>query len=122
MNKITPRKKLIKKLDTVFSLYIRKRDKRCVICGTKDNLTCGHLITRAKYSVRWDEDNAFAQCTSCNMKHEYYPEIFTQWFIKTHRLSTYTKLIERSNKIRKFTNEDLIELCADYALKVELLN
>ena len=108
------RKKLIKKLDTVFSIFIRKRDKKCVICGTKERLTNGHLITRSKYSVRWSVVNCHCQCIGCNMLHEYQPERFTLWFIKKFGESVYTKLVLDSNKIRKFSNSDLETLIEQY--------
>ena len=68
---------LTKKLDTVFSLYIRQRDSdengngKCCTCPhfahykTMDN---GHGVTRGDRSTRWDERNAMLQCKRCNMR------------------------------------------------------
>ena len=70
------RSKLIKKLDTVFSQYVRlsNADDRgyctCVTCGKKGqmedrrNNQAGHFISRANYSTRWDERNVKPQSRS----------------------------------------------------------
>jgi len=62
---------LKKKLDTLFSLYIRGRDKGkpCITCGKPwaDNFQCGHFISRRHFNTRWDERNASSQCPGCNM-------------------------------------------------------
>ena len=76
------RQKAVAYADKWMSQYIRLRDKRCYICGSRENLQCGHLITRSKYSTRWDESNCRAQCRSCNLRHEYQPEIFTSLWIQ----------------------------------------
>lgn len=65
------RKTLVRALDKAFSEYIRARDGKCVTCGSKSNLTCGHLFSRVSYSTRWNPKNAFCQCWACNFKHEY---------------------------------------------------
>lgn len=96
MRKIT-RKGLVKALDTVVSLIVRLRDKRCVVCGSKEDLTCGHLITRSKYKVRWNLKNCHAQCRGCNLSHEYNPHPFTQWFISVFGFQDYKDLIRESN-------------------------
>lgn len=105
--KKSQRKKLVKRLDKVFSLFIRKRDGHCVICGKTERLTAGHLITRAKYSVRWDERNVFCQCAGCNLTHEHNSHIFTDWYIRKFGLNAYQNLILESNQTKKFSDLDL---------------
>ena len=66
--------KLIKKLDVVFSEYIRKKDSangkaKCVTCGKVDEwkkMQAGHFMSRTKYATRWDEENVQVQCVRCN--------------------------------------------------------
>ena len=62
---------LKKKLDIVFSKYIRLRDKGkpCVTSGRvwEDTFQCGHFVSRKWYSVRWDERNAHGQSAAANM-------------------------------------------------------
>ena len=66
--------KIIKKLDVVFSEYIRRRysvngKSTCVTCGKTDEwkkMQAGHFISRTKYATRWDEENVQVQCLKCN--------------------------------------------------------
>ena len=69
----TTRKGWIRRLDKLVSEIVKLRDVKCIVCGTTQKITCGHLFTRAAYSTRWDLDNTFAQCLSCNFRHEYDP-------------------------------------------------
>jgi hypothetical protein len=64
------------KADRYFSEYIRLRDSVggvavCCTCGSRvSEFDCGHFITRAQEATRYDEQNAHAQCLSCNrFKH-----------------------------------------------------
>lgn len=69
------RKGLVKKLDKVFSIYIRTRFAKneiaeCVTCGKKDhwkNLQAGHFMSRKNYSTRWHPTNVQVQCSKCNV-------------------------------------------------------
>ncbi len=116
------RKKLIKKLDKIFSEYIRLRDGyKCVLCGSRTNVQAGHLITRNKYSTRWNEENVFAQCKSCNYRHEYQPEIYTSWYIEKFGEKKYLDLVKRSNVIVKYKNYDLETMIEHYKQKIEKL-
>ena len=69
--------KLKKKLDKLFSEYIRKRDSdykgncKCISCG-KDapafggSIHAGHLFSRRYLATRFDEKNVNSQCAYCN--------------------------------------------------------
>jgi len=68
--------KLKKKLDTIFSQYIRLRDSdingyvQCISCGNTyhwKKAQNGHYVSRSVLALRFDEENCFAQCVSCNM-------------------------------------------------------
>ena len=54
---------------SMFSLYIRKRDKRCVTCGSTDRLQCSHVERSVRQATRFMEGNAFAQCARCHVFH-----------------------------------------------------
>lgn len=62
---------LKKKLDKVFSLFIRRRDRFvCFTChkaGDMKSIQCGHYISRTFTATRWDEVNCHAQCVACNV-------------------------------------------------------
>jgi len=107
MSKMGTRKRLIQELDKETSRIVRKRDGACVLCHKRESLQCGHLITRSKYSVRWDLGNCFCQCSGCNLRHEHQPEHFTNWFIQKFGADAYSDLVARSNKIHKWTEWDL---------------
>lgn len=113
------RKTLIKKLDAIVSQYVRMRDKKCICCGTTENLTCGHLFSRVSYSTRWEEMNVHAQCTGCNLKHEYNPHIMTIAFIKKYGQERYEKLLELHVKPKKFKDADLQELIQYYQFLIK---
>lgn len=68
---------LVRKLDKVFSLFIRLRDSaaynyqyfRCISCGQIkpfDQMDCGHFISRTHQATRFDEENAHGECRFCN--------------------------------------------------------
>jgi len=125
--KRTERQKAITAADKAFSEYIRERDKYlCYTCGLRGRekdgiMQCGHLITRAKYSVRWNPINAQCQCKSCNMRHEFQPEIFTDKWIEENGKEAYHDLVRESNGIRKFKTADLLEMAGMYrTAKAEL--
>ena len=73
MAKKLTRSKLVKKLDAVFSQYIRLKDAdefgnaTCFTCGKVDHwkkLQNGHFQSRKHYATRWDEMNCQVQCVS----------------------------------------------------------
>jgi hypothetical protein len=69
--------KLKKKLDKLFSEYIRKRDSdwkgncKCISCNKEapafgGSTHAGHLFSRRYMATRWDEKNVNSQCAYCN--------------------------------------------------------
>lgn len=118
------RKKLVNKLDKVFELYIRHRDKwTCFTCGVclPDNVTdmhAGHLISRKQYSTRWNENNVFAQCKNCNFTHVWRPHIYTDIYIQRFGADKYHELVQMSHQVIKASNNALEMLCLDYQCKL----
>jgi hypothetical protein len=74
----TTRKGWVRKLDKLVKEIVIKRDGKCIVCGTTQNLTPGHLFSRVAYSTRWDLDNVYAQCLNCNFRHESDPYPMTE--------------------------------------------
>ena len=70
--KLKSLKSLKAKLDKVFSEYVRDRDclpngvGTCITCGKQRHLQAGHFIRRQHLATRWEPDNVFGQCASCN--------------------------------------------------------
>lgn len=71
-----------KELDTIFSIFIRLRDKgQCYTCPKKDDykrMQNGHFSPRQYLSTRWDERNCHCQCYACNMLYGGQPSRYAQ--------------------------------------------
>jgi len=120
------RSKLVKKLDTVFSQYIRLSNADisgyciCVTCNKKffwKEIQAGHFMSRKHYSTRWDERNVKPQCVACNVYRA--GEQYKYSLYLGNNLSK--KLLEESRELRKFTNIELEEMIADYSERVKKL-
>ena len=92
-------------LDTLFSKFIRLRDKgTCQRCGHYVGLTpglhCSHFHGRSRKSVRWDEDNAVALCFGCHQYFTSRPLEHVEWF-KSHLGDRFELLSGRMRQIGK---------------------
>lgn len=107
------RSKLIDRLDTVFSKYIRRRDcgigyGRCISCNSLiefKTCDCGHYINRQHMALRYDEQNCNAQCRKCNR--------FDEGFVQGYRRGLITKIGEKATdmlEIRKHNTSHLSEV------------
>ena len=115
------RKGLVKKLDKLFSIYIRKRNAmdgmvRCVTCNTTKHwkeVDAGHFCSRRHYSTRWHPTNVFEQCKKCNrFGGENY--LMGKYIDKTYGIGTADELIKLSKQITKFTDQDLKDMIKLY--------
>jgi hypothetical protein len=112
------RTSIVKKLDTVFSIYIRRRYavndiSKCVTCGKEDHwksLQCGHFMSRKHMSTRWNEDNCQVQCAGCNVFRYGEQYIFGQYLGDKLANELYIK----SKETCKFTDVELQELIEHY--------
>jgi len=116
------RKILKKKLDAIVSSYIRLRDKKCVICGSSERLTNGHLFSRTNLATRWDireDGNCHCQCLSCNYRHEFdfYP--FQNWYINKFGKRKFDNLYKKYNSVSKLTEDDLSKIYDHVKFKLE---
>ena len=122
------RKTLVKNLDTIFSIYIRRKDAindiaECVTCGKKDhykNLQCGHFMSRSNYSTRWDENNVGVQCYGCNITNQGMQYAFSKYLTKFDN-NLPDNLLIKSKQIVKFADIDLIEMIEYYNSKLDSL-
>jgi hypothetical protein len=115
------RKALVKKLDKVCSMYIRARDGKCVICGSTDKLTNGHLFSRTSYSTRWDSvkgGNNHCQCWGCNYRHEFDSYQYNRWYISKFGQAKWEKLHQRYKAVKKFKDFELQEMIDDFEQKL----
>ena len=120
------RSKLVKKIDVVFSQYVRlsNADKRgyckCVTCGKVGHwktggIQAGHFMSRKHYSTRWDERNVKPQCVACNVYRAGEQYKFSQYL--GNNLSE--ELHNKSNEITKFTIDELQEMYNHYSHEVK---
>lgn len=125
--KLTPISTLEKKLDRVFSEYIRKRDADeggtalCVTCGRlmfwKEG-QCGHWIKRQHRSVRWDERNVGFQCPGCNLFKSGAMDEFAGYLLERYGRETVQELLELKHQPKKFTRSDLEQMIQDYKARL----
>ena len=118
------RSKLVKKLDTVFSQYIRRSNAdnngycTCVTCNKTfhwKEIQAGHFMSRKFYSVRWSEENVKPQCVACNVYRageQYKYSIF----LGTELANA---LYLQSKELVKFTNYELEDMINDYSEKLK---
>jgi hypothetical protein len=119
MAKKLTRTKLVKKLDTIFSQYIRQKNSvdeiaTCFTCGKQDHwkkLQNGHFQSRRHYSTRWDETNCQVQCSGCNVFKYGEQFLFGQNLNNKFGEGTATRLhikAQQTIKLADFELEDMI--------------
>jgi len=99
----------VKKLDSVFSQYIRQTYAidgltACVTCGVIkpwQEQQNGHYESRGNLPTRWSEDNCHPQCVACNVfKKGNYTE-YALWMIDTYGADKLVGLKARANSKEK---------------------
>jgi hypothetical protein len=122
---------LEKKLDKVFSQYIRLKDAdaggtvECVTCNQLffwKETDCGHFIKRQHRSVRWDERNVGVQCTRCNHYMGGRQDDFSRYIIKTYGYTIFDELMRLKYQTMKFSRLDIQQKIDEYKEKLESLN
>jgi len=117
---------LVKKLDTVFSIYIRRRYaindiSECYTCNAKNiykKQQAGHFASRRHYSTRWNEFNVQVQCYSCNICQQGMQFEFGKRLCSQYGNNFAENLMIESKKIVKFTESDLIDMIEYYNIKI----
>jgi len=116
---------LKKKLDIIFSKYIRLRDKGnpCVTCGApwEFNHQNGHFISRRHFATRWDEINAHSQCPKCNLWGAGEQFAHANAIDLMYGKGTAQSIADCSHGIFKPTTEFLKEKIAYYEAKTQAL-
>lgn len=121
--KTIPRNILVKRLDSIFSQYIRQRDDGvCFTCGIKKDwkeMQCGHFYTRGRYPTRWDEMNCNCQCVGCNifLKGNYIN--YTRKMIDIYGREAIDTLEVKSLSTDKIPTPVLLEMIEEYKIKID---
>jgi hypothetical protein len=127
------RSKVVKKLDAVFSEYIRLRnaDKNgnvtCFTCGKveywkRKGMQAGHFQSRKHYATRWDEINVQVQCSGCNVFKYGEQYKFALNLDKQFGDGTAEELFIKAKEIVKFSTKELETLITYYKDQVNLLD
>ena len=105
---------LVKKLDKVFSEYIRRRHGEmatCVTCGKVAHwkeMQAGHFMSRRHRATRWHEDNVQVQCVKCNMFGQGEQYKFGLW-LGDEKSNELIKLANTTVKMKDFEIQDMIQ-------------
>lgn len=117
MRKIS-RKGLIKKLDHLVTQILLKKEGKCVICGSKEQLGAGHIFSRTHLATRFDiEDrgNVHIQCWPHNFKHSNYSTYeYNTWYVKKFGQKAFDDLYQRWNQVTKLKDFQLQILREEY--------
>lgn len=122
---------LVKKLDRLFSLYIRLRDAmpngyvRCISCGkikTFDDVDCGHFYSRTHMATRFDEDNCNAECKFCNRFSADHLIAYQTNLIRKIGISRFEKLGLKAKSTCHWLDSELEDRIKYYSQKVNELS
>jgi len=122
-NMPTTRSKLVKKLDQVFSKYIRTRNvddsgyADCFTCGTTrhwSEVDAGHFMSRGCYMTRWDEQNVQFQCKRCNGFRSGEQYKFAIELDALYGDGTADELVIKSKQTARFSIDELKEMIRTY--------
>jgi len=117
------RSKIVKKLDAIFSQYIRQKNSNdfgvatCFTCGKKDHwkkLQNGHFQSRKHYATRWLEKNCQVQCAGCNVFRYGEQFIFSKNLDEKYGDGTAEELYVKSKEIVKYSNDELLDMIKYY--------
>lgn len=129
-SKAKPRSYYVKKLDLIFSRYIRLSyaDKygntTCVTCGNVkpyQQHQNGHYESRGHIPTRWAEDNCHVQCLACNLfKKGNYTE-YAIYMINRYGADKLIDLRQRARSGVKISTQEIKEMTELYRGKIEKL-
>lgn len=120
--KKTTRQKLVLALDGIIKEIVFERDQSAAPLVYRDLIDeetglpvamktdvdhPGHIISRARISVRWDLRNVHRQNAAHNFLHEFYPEVYNQWYIKKFGLQSWNELVNDSKQVSSYSIAEL---------------
>ena len=118
------------KLDTIFSIYIRRRDAdengyvKCCTCPTVKHwkeMDCGHFRKRGNLSTRWNERNAAVQCEICNRHKDGEYDKMQNYLMLKFGVGAIFKVIEKSHTECKLMQFEIDELTEHFKSKIKEL-
>src|SRR3990167_4335813 len=112
---------LRRKLDQVFSKFIRKRDAntsglgQCYTCNRWAVLEASHFIPRQHAATRWDERNVHGACFYCNRWQHGDLYAYGLALQKQYGQATVDELWRSRRQAVKFHRSDLEALIVKYS-------
>ena len=108
------RRWLVAELDKLISIIVRRRDRRCVTCGSDRNLQCSHFYSRRHLSIRFDLRNCHAMCADCNRRHNSDPAPYLAFMLACHGPDVVEELGRLRGGLRKVSDDELSRLLGEY--------
>lgn len=125
--KTETRSKIIKKLDAIFSKYVRLYysdnygNVACYTCDSKMHWKSsqnGHFFSRVHHSTRWDIDNCRVQDYRCNVALNGNYIVYTRRMIKEVGMEKVDELERKSRSNIKISTIELREMIEYYTKEV----
>lgn len=119
---------LQKRLDLIFSEYIRLRDAndngfcKCVTCGAMwrwQSLHNGHYVDRRHIGARYDERNCTSQCPNCNIGLRGNLDKYKRAIIEKYGVKVLEELESAKRTTEKWTTVDYQEKITYYKSEVK---
>ena len=120
----------VKKLDKVFSAFIRLRDTmpngyfKCISCGQikpfKD-CDCGHYFSRRHMATRFHPDNAHGECSACNRFSADHLENYRRNLIRKIGQSRFDQIYVLAHSECHWTEGELQQMIDSYTEKAKYL-
>ena len=114
---------LVRKLDTVFSRFVRMSwadeggTVRCVTCGKllhwKES-HASHFCSRRHMSTRWDKMNVHPCCPRCNVFEYGALDEYSRFIIDTYGREAFDALLSSKRETKKWTRPELEGLIRKY--------
>ncbi len=121
---------LAKRLDMVFSAFVRLRDAMyggqtvCISCGRVlpfEQMECGHFFSRRSLSTRWDELNCSSQCHDCNVNKIGNLRLYEVSLRQKIGNERFDRLAELHNQERKWSDAELEDMIRHYTAEARRL-
>lgn len=112
------RKWLIAELDRLTSIIVRKRDGRCVTCGSVQGLQCSHFYSRRYLAIRFDLRNCNAMCAGCNRRHNRDRKLYERYMLEAYGPGVVAELDCLRMSLEKVMDEKLSEMLQRYKAMV----
>ena len=122
---------LAKRLDMVFSAFVRLRDAMyggntvCISCGRVlpfEQMQAGHYWSRKHMATRWDEHNVNAECAICNCHDSNHLKGYTENLLSKIGKERFDRLAELHNQERRWSDAELEDMIKHYTAETRRLS